>query len=393
MRFLSLRLNAARFLVAVNFVWPFVNAAYFFPESTVEVNFLPVFLAVGLAPEILFEDLASLTLILATVGLAALWGSQDSALRLIVGTVPILFLISLHRRFLRSRQQLIPRFVAYSALAVFVGFSVLQYIDFNLFSFIPGWFKSAMAVAVPRYMDEPYDEFGTRGVQGWASEPSGAALTCFSFCVVAMRQDPQKRWGILLGFAILTAVNKSIYGIFLLALLGLGCLWHFRNKLYALLLAIPLGGAFAYFVRQSSRLAEVREGLLVLGLSQDTNRELARFAQMTYPLSAFPGMYKPVSIFGIDMQPLGLLPLLIGYGSVVGIIVYFRLAVLRLRFADRKSVPLALATTLVLSFLSPASFVPVIVAFVYALAPIERGVPLRGLGCAKQLTGKNSAST
>jgi hypothetical protein len=43
-----------------------------------------------------------------------------------------------------------------------------------------------MAVIVPRYMDAPYDDLGTRGVQGWASEPSSAAMTCFSFCAVAM---------------------------------------------------------------------------------------------------------------------------------------------------------------------------------------------------------------
>ncbi len=111
----SLRLNLARFLVVVSFVWPFINTNYFLPESQVEINFLPVFLAIGLAPELLFEDLISLFLIVAAVAAAAIWGTVDSALRLIIGAVPCLFLVCLYRYFLRCGKELIPRPVAYWA--------------------------------------------------------------------------------------------------------------------------------------------------------------------------------------------------------------------------------------------------------------------------------------
>jgi hypothetical protein len=375
MRFKSLRLQLAKFLVVVNFVWPFINTSYFFPQSTVEINFLPVFLAIGLAPELLCEDLTSLFLIVAAVALATVWGPTDSALRFIIGALPCLFLLSLYRH-LRSRgNELIPRSLAYAALFVFVGFCILQHVNFNVFPIIPDWLTKGLATIIPRYMDAPYDEFGMRGVQGWASEPSSAAMTCFAFSVVAMQQEPRKRWRVLFAFAVLAALNKSVYGILFLIFLGVVSVWGMRRKLQAFLILVPIGAVFSYFLLQSSRMTELRENLLIFGLSQDTNRELLRFAQIIYPIRAFPGMYNPVSFFGLDMQPLGLLPLLIGYGSIIGGILYYRLTFRSFHLFDTESTPLAFAAVFVLTFMSSADFVPVIVAFAYATAPRQAAVP------------------
>jgi hypothetical protein len=368
MRLKSLRLNSAKFLVVLNFVWPFINSSYVFPHSTVEINFLPVFLAIGLAPELLFEDLISLLLTIAAVALAAVWGPTDSALRLVIGALPCLFLLSLYRHFRRYGKELIPRSVAQSALLVFVGFCILQQLNLNVFPAIPDWLTKALATIVPRYMDAPYDEFGMRGVQGWASEPSSAAMTCFAFSVVAMKQEPKKRWLIVLAFAVLAALNKSLYGMLLLVFLGVVSVWGMRRRLHALLVMIPIGALFSYFVLQSGRVSELRESLFIFGLSQDSNRELLRFAQIVYPIAAFPGMYHPVSFFGLDMQPLGLLPLLVGYGSLIGCILYYRLTFRSFHRIDAESTPLALAAVFVLTFMSSANFLPVIVAFAYATA-------------------------
>jgi len=239
----------------------------------------------------------------------------------------------------------------------------------NVFPIIPDWLTRALATIVPRYMDAPYDEFGMRGVQGWASEPSSAAMTCFAFSVVAMQQEPKKRWLILFAFAVLAALNKSVYGMLFLVFLGVVSVWGMRRRLHALLVVIPIGAVFSYFVLQSGRVAEFRENLFIFGLSQDSNRELLRFAQIVYPITAFPGMYNPVSFFGLDMQPLGLLPLLIGYGSIIGGILYYRLAFRSFQWIDAKSIPMALAAVFVLTFMSSPDFLPVIVAFAYATAP------------------------
>src|SRR6266849_3694833 len=145
MRLKSLRLNSAKFLVVLNFVWPFINTSYVFPHSTVEINFLPVFLAMGLAPELLFEDLTSLLLTVAAVAFAAVWGPTDSALRLIIGVLPCLFLLSLHGHFRSRGKELIPRNLAYSALLVFVGFCILQHVNFNVFPIIPDWLTKGLA--------------------------------------------------------------------------------------------------------------------------------------------------------------------------------------------------------------------------------------------------------
>jgi len=376
MRFKSLRLQLAKFLVVATFVWPFVNTSNFFPQSTVEINFLPVFLAMSLAPEVLFEDLFSLLLVLAGIALAAVWGPPDSALRLIIGALPCLFVPSLHRYFRTRGKELVPRPLAHFALYTFVGFCILQHVHFNIFPIVPDWLSNGLASIVPRYMDAPYDEFGMRGVQGWASEPSSAAMTCFAFSVVAIQQEPKKHWCVLVAFAALTALNKSVYGILFLVLLGGVSIWGIGRKFHALLILIPVGAVFSFFIFQSGRVTQLRENLLIFGLSQDSNRELLRFAQIIYPITAFPGIYRPVSLFGLDMQPLGLLPLLIGYSSVIGCILYYRLTFRNFRLTDAQSTPLALAALFVLTFMSSPDFLPVIVAFAYATAPKPVATPI-----------------
>jgi hypothetical protein len=374
MRFKSLRLHLARFLVVANFVWPFINTNYFFRNTTIEINFLFVFAAIGLAPEPLFEDFVSLLLVITVIAVAAVWGPQGSPLRLLIGVAPCLFLVSLYRYFLGRGEELIPRFVAYWALLLFVGFSVLQHINFNVFPIIPEWLTNCLTILVPRYSYAPYDEFGARGVQGWASEPSSAAMTCFSFCVVAIQQAPQKRWIILLLFTVLATLNKSVYGMLFLALLALACLCGLRNRLRALAAVIAFAAVFAYFAIQTIRVAELREQLVIYGLSQESNHELMRSAQILYPLGSFPRIYNPVSFFDHEMQPLGLLPLLVGFGSVFGVLLYYRVIFRSFRFSDARSKSLGLATIFVLSFMSSPDFVPVIVAFAYAMTPIESGV-------------------
>jgi len=397
MRLKSLRLNSAKFLVVLTFVWPFINTSYVFPQSTVEINFLPVFLAIGLAPELLFEDLTSLLLTIAAVALAAVWGPPDSALRLIIGALPCLFLLSLYRHFRSCGKELIPRSLAPVALLAFIGFCILQHLNLNGFPMIPDWLTNGLATIVPRYMDAPYDAFGMRGVQGWASEPSSAAMTCFAFSVVAMQQEAKKRWRVLFAFAVLAALNKSVYGILFLIFLGVVAVSGMRRKLQAAFVLIPIAVVFSYFVLQSARVTELRENLLIFGLSQDTNRELLRFAQIVYPITAFPRIYSPVSVFGLDMQPLGLLPLLFGYSSIIGCILYYRLAFHKVHLAEAESMPLAVGALFVLTFMSSPDFLPVIVAFAYATSPKQNAMatsehlsPISWIGQLKRLLAESA---
>jgi hypothetical protein len=200
-------------------------------------------------------------------------------------------------------------------------------------------------------------------------------MTCFAFSVVAIQQEPKKRWLLLFAFAVLAALNKSVYGILFFIFLGVASVWSMRRRLHALLVVIPIGLAFSYFVLQSARVTELRENLLIFGLRQDSNRELLRFAQIVYPIAVFPRIYSPVSVFGLEMQPLGLLPLLVGYSSIIGCVLYYRLAFRHSHLIDAKSTPLALAAVFALTFISSADFIPVIVAFAYATAPKQVATP------------------
>jgi hypothetical protein len=371
MRSESLRADLARLLVVVSFVWPFFNFSLFFPDTTLEINFLFVFVAMGLAPALLFQDFWSPLLAVAVIAVAALWGPPNSVLRVLIGVAPCLFLVGLYRRFHDRGTELIPRGVAYKALLLFVGFSVLQHVNFNVFPVIPGWLTNFLMILVPRYADVPYDESGIRGVQGWGSEPSSAAMTCFSFCVVALQQHPEKRWRILLLFTLLTAVNKSVYCMLFLVLLAPAYLWHVKSRLRTLSAVVVFTIVFSYLTLRTSRVTMLREDVISYGLDQESNRELLRFAQILYPLRSFPRLYSPVTIFELEIQPLGLLPLLVGYGSVFGLLLYYRVMFRGFHFAQAESKPLALAAIFLLSCISSPDFVPAIVAFTYAMKPME----------------------
>jgi hypothetical protein len=364
---MPLRLQFARVLIVVSFVWPFINVAHFYPDSTIEINFFLIFLAIGLAPEAMLNDKWSLLLLIPAVGVAALGSSVEAGLRIIVGVIPLLFLLGLYRSFAIRGRELIPRSVAYRALQAFVGFSAVQYIDQNFISIIPGWLTDALTVLLPRYTSTPYDEFGIRGVQGWASEPSGAAMTCFAFAAVAVLQQPEGRWRVLTLFAAMALFNKSIYAIALLAVLGLALLFEMKNKIATLSALVPLVAGVAYFIFHSGRVLELRNNVLIYGLSEASNKEFFRLGQIVYPLAAFPGIYKPVELFGLKMEPLGLLPLLVGYGSLIGCLIYYRVVIARFLSCRPKSLTLALASAAVFSFVISPDFVPIAVAFAYTV--------------------------
>jgi len=98
------------------------------------------------------------------------------------------------------------------------------------------------------------------------------------------------------------------------------------------------------------------------------------------------------------MQPLGLLPLLVGYGSVFGLLLYYRVIFRSFRLRSGIWRPLGLASILLLSFMSSPNFIPAIVAFTYAMTPIKPAaaasveVPGKGwLGGLKALLGGSPA--
>jgi len=374
----KLRLGLMRALVALSFVWPFINANYFFPQAEFEVNFLPVFVAAAIAPEILAADGVALALLTGTLAFAATYGSMDAVLRIAIGAFPCIFLLNLQQYCVRSNKELIPRSLAYRTLQLFVSFSVLQWIDFYVHSVIPGWITDLLTVLVPRYSGHPYDELGLRGVQGWASEPSGAAVISLCFAVVAVRQDPRRRLWVLLWLCILVVVNKSIYGMVLVAVFGFICLARRKYKWHSIIGLGLLTAGFLIYALKSARLEEVVATMVLYGADPAINIDLARVNQMLLPLAAFPGIYKPFTIFGVDMQPMGLLPLLVGYGSVFGLSLYARLVFFKLPLRNLQSSTLALLMLLMISFVVPPDLIPAIVAFTYALTPTT-GLPRKDI--------------
>ena len=363
------RVRIARLLVIFSFVWPFINAHYFFPQAEFEVNFLPVLLAVVLAPDIFAADGLALVLLAGAIAVAAFWGSADAVMRLAIGAVPCIFLFNFQEYCVKNKEELIPRSLAYRVLQLFVGFSVLQWVDFYVHSAIPEWVTEGLSVLVPRYLGHPYDELGLRGVQGWASEPSGAAVVCLCFAVVAAYQDPKRRLRILLLLCALVLVNKSVYGMALVAILSLIYLASLKRRRYTILGLGLLAAGIVFYVSNSARLDEVVQTMMLYGANPGFNIDLARINQIVFPLVAFPGIYKPFAVFGVEMQPMGLLPLLVGYGSIFGLGLYLRLVFVRSSLRNVQSFPVALTMLFVLSFIVPADLTPAIVAFAYAATP------------------------
>lgn len=368
--FAPTRLALARMLVVFSFIWPFFNYQLVDPSSLTEINFLPAILAAVLVPEITLREKWSLVLTLPVIAVALIWANPTAWLRLAVGIIPLHFVLNLTRHLKEHGRELIPSDLAYRALIVFVVFCMMQTVQFNLFPVIPEWLTAALMQVVPRYSAIPYDDTGIRGVQGWASEPSSAALVCVAFSLVAIRQRPQRRWRVLALFALFVLLNKSIYALVLLILLALGCLFASRKRLLPLLALIPMSLAVSVYIARSGRLAQLHNNLLVSGVNSEFNKELMRFAQMFYPLQGFPRIYSPPNLYGsLVMEPMGLLPLLTGYGSVPGLV--WLIYILWRNFPPRRVLlrPLALVSGLVLLMMTTPDLIPSVVALTVFLVP------------------------
>jgi len=378
--FPSIRLGLARWLVAFSFVWPFFNFKILLPDVTVECNFVLVLLAAVLLPEVALRDKCSALLALPVFAVALTWGNPTAPLRLVIGMIPLLFVLNLARNMRELGQDLIPPNLAYRSLFLFVVFCLVQTVHFRFIPLIPEWFTQSLIAVVPRYMEAPYDDTGIRGVQGWATEPSSAAVTCIAFSLVTIRQRPDRRWTVLALFALLAFLNKSIYSLVLLILLGLYCLFTLRRKFYSLLALLPFASALIFYALSSNRVEELRSSFLTAGISSESNKELLRFTQILAPLGQFPHVYQPVILFGgLVMEPTGLLPLLVGYGSVMGLLWVANMILRNLPRGHDSQWPLTLLGGLILLIMTPPDLVPSIVALAVLLVPLaSKPMPVEG---------------
>jgi hypothetical protein len=374
--FPAARLALARLLVAFCFVWPYFNYTLIDPDSQVEVNFLPIFLAAVLLPEVTFREKWPILLALPAFCTAFLWGGPMAPLRLAIGIVPLIFVLNLTQHLRERNRDLFPPNLAYRMLQIFVGFCIAQTVDMQLFAVLPGWLTDMLINIVPRYSGTPYDEFGIHGVQGWASEPSGAAVMAAAFALIAIFQRPSRRWRVLALFVTLAAVNKSVYALLLLMLLSIGCVAVTARRRYALMASVPVAAVLLFLIVRSARLVDLQSDLLVRGMSTSTNNEMARFTQILAPISQFPRVYTPPMLFGgIILEPMGLLPLVVGYGSVFGII--WLLYILRHSFplSGVPLRPLALIAAAILLLLTAPDFIPAVAAFAFFTVPVRREGP------------------
>ena len=317
----ALRLATARGCVLLCFFWPFFNYDLVVPGSTVEINFLPVFAAGVILPELFLLDLPALLLTLPAYLIALIFSAPTSAARLMIGLVPLHIIFNLTRRLRENGEELIPATWAFRGLKTFVLFSAAQMVQMHYLRILPSMLLNLLVAVVPRYFTLPYDDLGTHGVQGWASEPSSAGLTTVAFALVAIQQKPEWKWRVMSWFAALVLLNKSIYAIVLGILLLTACLGNLKRKWIAFAAMIPASAIVGFYLSISGRVAKLSENMAIDGLQTESNHELARFVQILSPLEQFPQIYKPVILFGSwVMEPMGLLPLCVGYGSLFGIL-------------------------------------------------------------------------
>lgn len=366
----ALRLSIGRALVVFSFIWPFFNFDLIVPGNTMEVNFIFVFAAALILPEIFLDEWKSIVLAVPAFLVALILASPTSCLRLIAAIVPLHFIFNLTRALRARGMELVPANVSYRALKIFVLFCAAQTIQMSYFHVIPAVVSNVLVSIVPRYWTVPYDHLGVHGVQGWASEPSSAGLTTIAFALVAIHQKPELRWRVMAWFACLLMLNKSIYATILALLLLVACLQSLRRKVLATFALIPAGALVAAYMFHSGRVAVLRENLLIDGLNSDSNHELARFVQILSPLQQLPHIYKPVILFGSwVMEPMGLLPLVAGYGSVFG--VFWLIYILRKNFplSQIRMRPFWLIALFVLLFIASADLICSIVALAVFLVP------------------------
>jgi hypothetical protein len=318
---LQLRLYLARLLVALAFLWPFVNYESLGFPGHAEVNFIPAFFAAALLPEVTLRNKRGVLLSLLLFGIAW-WGSgTEGLIRLAIGVIPVLFIFNLTLYLGENKGYLFGPNLAYRALQVLALFSLMQTIDLGL-PIIPRWFTHVLTTIIPRYTPSGYDDSGIRGVQGWASEPAGAALMGIAFALVDVVRCPQRRWRVLSILVMLLLLNHSIYALVLTLLFALCCLSTLGRKIYLFLFAAVFSAASLLYIENSARFAEMQTALEMGGLSLETNRELQRVAQIFFPLLQFPHIYSPPQLPAYDgsLAPLGLLPVVIAYGSIGGVV-------------------------------------------------------------------------
>jgi hypothetical protein len=377
--FLSTRLKLARFLVAFCFVWPFFNYKLFVSDNTPEINFLPVFVAALLLPEVALREVWSIVLALPAFAVALLWANPTAPARLAISILPLHFVLNLTHYLHERGKDLLPSNLAYRALQIFVAFCVLQTVQFQLIPVIPEWLTTTLTNIVPRYSGLPYDDFGIRGVQGWASEPSGAALTSIAFAIVAIVQRPDRRWRVLSLYVVLLLVNKSVYALILATLLGICCMATLKRKIYSLLALAPMSVAALFYMSVSNRLGELRDNIMVSGMDGVVNRDLTRFVQILSPIQQFPHLYKPASVIfdgqWMVMEPLGLLPVVIGYGSILGLIWIVYMIFHNYPSRSLTQRPLAFAAGLILLILTSPDLIPAVVALAVCLVPPTAFIP------------------
>jgi hypothetical protein len=357
------RVALARALILFSFVWPFFKYDLVDPGNTTEINFLPVFLAALLVPESSLRDRWSLMLALPVFAVAIAWATPTAPLRLAIGIIPLHIVLNMTRYLRMDGRELIPPNLAYRCLQIFVAFCMVQTVHFNLVAVIPEWLTSALVAIVPRYSEVPYDFSGIRGVQGWATEPSTAALVCMAFAVVAIYQRPDRRWRVLAWFVALLTLNRSIYCMILTILLSLYCLCTIRRKTYAFLAMVPAAGGLLGYIAKSGRMSELLTGLQSDGLNIESNHDLMRFVQILNPLVTFPHIYKPITLYEVWVaEPIGLLPLVAGYGSVLGALWLTYFLWRNILHGEHRSRLLLYSATFVLLIMSPADLIPCVAA-------------------------------
>ena len=375
--FPALRLRLAHGLLVWVFFFPFFNFATLAPGSTLEINFLPAFLGAALAPELAAQAPGLIALGAGCIGFGWAMAGANAAMRLAIGIVPVCFIFCLTARLRGKGCALISPGAALTALRLLTGMSLLQTINLNLFPLIPAPLVELLGPVIPRYASSPYDLEGIRGVQGWASEPSSAALMASAFALVALapgcgpRRAPSSPAGparrplpeVLLLLLALFLMNKSIYCLAVLALFLLAALAVCRRRRLALPAALAGGIPLGFYVLRGARMQELVYAVALNGFDRESNHELMRFAQILGPLQQFPHIYIPPVLFGDWVaDPMGLLPLVAGFASVPGL-VWLGWLLWRFRpFSDRTTRPLALAAAFLLCLLASPDFIPSIVA-------------------------------
>lgn len=159
-----------------------------------------------------------------------------------------------------------------------------------------------------------------------------------------------------------------------------------RRKLYSLLAILFLALATMFYVASSGRIAELKTRILMDGVDRASNVELIRFAQLLYPLQQFPHIYRPPTLFGaVVMEPMGLLALLAGYGSVPGILWLAYIQWRNFPFGRVALRPFALIAGLLLLVMVPADLIPSILALSVFCIPVRQPLGLRRFPPAQEI--------